>query len=137
MIYKLAKEPFLSLDSYIDVNTFLSFKSKIAYLYATNSEKSISSWVAGGYNTGKEWAHFSGNKKSLYHTYHEDIPNESKEVQDHVKRLELDSPYNKGNELATYFGIMYGTTPIQRQAKHQKGEVAGICAGCCANCIFA
>jgi hypothetical protein len=112
MIYNLNGQPFLPLDNYIDVDTFLTFKSKIAYLYATNTEKSIASWVAGGYNTGNEWANFSGDKKSLYHTYHEVIPTESEEIQNHVKQLELDSPYDKGNKLSTYFGIMYGTTPI-------------------------
>lgn len=112
MLLTLAGKPFLPLDQYIDVDTFLKFKSKIAYLYATNTEKSISSWVAGGHNTGAEWAHFSGSKKSLYHTYHEDIPNSSLDIQEHVKRLEFDSPYNKGNDLATYMALMFGTTPI-------------------------
>lgn len=108
----LAGKPFIPLDNFIDVDKFLTFKSKIAYLYATNTDKSISSWVAGGYNTGKDWAHFSGDKKSLYHTYHEDIPNMSAEIQEHVAKLEYDSPYNKGNDLATYMGLMFGTTPI-------------------------
>jgi hypothetical protein len=111
-MFTLAGRPFIPLDSYIDVNTFLTFKSKIAYLYACNSEKSVSSWVAGGYNTSKEWNIFSPGKKSLYHTYHEDIPNESLEIQQHVSKLEIDSPYQKGAKLATYMGLMYGTTPI-------------------------
>lgn len=112
MLLTLADKPFLPLDNYIDVEKFLSFKSKIAYMYASNIDKSISSWVAGNYNTGKDWEYFSNGKKSLYHTYYEDIPNESPEIQEHVKRLELDSPYDKGNKLATYMALMYGTTPI-------------------------
>jgi hypothetical protein len=108
----LANKAFLPLDRYIDVNTFLTFKSKIAYLYASNTEKSISSWVAGGYNTAEEWEKFSEGKKSLYHMYHEDIPKLSSEIQEHVSRLEVNSPYNKGNNLATYMGLMFGTTPI-------------------------
>lgn len=111
-MFTLAGSPFLPLDQYIDVDTFLSFKSKIAYLYASNQEKRISSWVAGGYNTSTDWERFSEGKKSLYHLYHEDIPNLSTEIQEHVAKLAVDSPYQKGEKLATYMGMMFGTTPI-------------------------
>jgi hypothetical protein len=111
-MFMLAGKPFIPLDNYINIDRFLSFKSEIAYLYASNTEKSISSWVAGGYDTSADCKKFSGNKKSLYHVFHEDIPTASTKIQKHVRQLESNSPYNKGNNLATYMGLMFGTTPI-------------------------
>lgn len=112
MLFTIAGKPFLPLDQYIDIDTFLTFKSQIAYLYASNDEHAISSWVAGGYDTAKDWEHINGNKKLLYHTYYEDIPLASAEIQKHVANLAINSPYEKGAKLATYFALMFGTTPI-------------------------
>jgi hypothetical protein len=113
MLFTIAGKPFLSLDQYIDIDTFLTFKSQIAYLYADNQDRAISSWVAGGFDTGKKWKDINpGDKKLLYHILHEDIPSLSKEIQEHVSRLATDSPYEKGSKLTTYFALMFGTTPM-------------------------
>lgn len=111
-MFILAGKPFIPLDDYIDINTFLSFKSMIAHLYALNRKNANSSWEAGGYNTYEDFKKFSGETKSLYHIYHEQIPTESPEIQKHVADLSNGSQWRKGEDLATYMALMYGVSPI-------------------------
>jgi hypothetical protein len=87
----------ISLDSYLDVEQFLSLKDEFYYFYSRHQKNAVSTWTAGSISEDLDWEYFKTHP-ILYHTYHKN------KTFGHVEELKQNNP----EALATYLQLHFG-----------------------------